>query len=381
MRPVALQGTIDTFELAEVVRLLAAGGKTGRLRLEGSRGSGSVWVADGRVVATAVDHAPLATDPAEAIFELLRFEDGSFTFVPGDEPAHPGEPADVDELLASSEAQLREWREIERVVPTTRATVVLRPELPRADVVLDKARWKIVATIGGGATVATVGDALGLGELPVSRAVKDLVELGVVELSEERVEPELPEVVVDEHATESGIEVIPDPADGHDTFEPAIPIAENGSARAQLDEFAAGFGLGDPAPLPDLDPLGDPEPVAAGGLADFGVDGGAETPFAAEPFASAPDGFEDLAAAIEPLGPPTDFGLSDDGSFLAGGGDAAEVARQLSNLSPAAARAVAAAAKATTDEEREAALAAVEQDGEEPIDRELLLRFLASVKS
>jgi hypothetical protein len=67
--------------------------------------------------------------------------------------------------------------------------------------------------------------------------------------------------------------------------------------------------------------------------------------------------------------------------FLGGGNDAAEVARQLSNLSPAAACAVAAAAKATTDEEREAALAAVSQEGEEPIDRELLLRFLASVKS
>ncbi len=67
--------------------------------------------------------------------------------------------------------------------------------------------------------------------------------------------------------------------------------------------------------------------------------------------------------------------------FLGAANDAAEVARQLSNLSPAAARAVAAAAKATTDEEREAALAAVAQEGDEPIDRELLLRFLASVKS
>ena len=57
------------------------------------------------------------------------------------------------------------------------------------------------------------------------------------------------------------------------------------------------------------------------------------------------------------------------------------MARQLSNLSPAAARAVAAAAKATTDEEREAALAVVAQEGDEPIDRELLLRFLASVRT
>jgi hypothetical protein len=58
--------------------------------------------------------------------------------------------------------------------------------------------------------------------------------------------------------------------------------------------------------------------------------------------------------------------------------DAAEIARQLANLSPKAAKAVAAAAKATTQEEREAALADVD-DEEEPINRGLLLKFLGSV--
>ena len=109
----------------------------------------------------------------------------------------------------------------------------------------------------------------------------------------------------------------------------------------------------------------------------FGVDTGEQESYF---------GMNDAVPAIDPLGSGDLSGFGSplppaDGQFLAGGGDAAEVARQLSNLSPAAARAVAAAAKATTDEEREAALAAVSQDGEEPIDRELLLRFLASVKS
>ena len=58
--------------------------------------------------------------------------------------------------------------------------------------------------------------------------------------------------------------------------------------------------------------------------------------------------------------------------------DAAEIARQLANLSPKAAKAVAAAAKATTTEEREAALAEVD-DTEDPINRGLLLKFLGSV--
>ena len=59
-------------------------------------------------------------------------------------------------------------------------------------------------------------------------------------------------------------------------------------------------------------------------------------------------------------------------------GEAAEIARQLANLSPKAARAVAAAAKATTPEEREAALAEVEASDEQ-INRDLLLKFLGSV--
>ena len=122
----ALQGTIDTFELTEVVRLLAAGSKTGVLRLEGSRGSGRVWVDEGKVTTITVDHAPRAESLAEAMFELLRFEDGHFTFA-SDELANPaGEPTELDGILVDAEAQLAEWREIEVVVPTTRALVTLR---------------------------------------------------------------------------------------------------------------------------------------------------------------------------------------------------------------------------------------------------------------
>ena len=60
--------------------------------------------------------------------------------------------------------------------------------------------------------------------------------------------------------------------------------------------------------------------------------------------------------------------------------DPAEIARQLANLSPRAAKAVAAAAKAQTPEEREAALAAIEAE-DDTVNRGLLLKFLGSVDS
>lgn len=384
----ALQGTIDTFEFTEVVRLLAAGGKTGVLRLEGSRGSGRLWVDGGKVTAIEVDHAPRAEGHAEAMFELLRFDDGSFTFVSGEQAADAGDPADMEEILADAEAQLAEWREIERVVPTTRATIGLRPELSRADVVLDRQRWRLVAAIGGGVTVATIGERLGLGELPVSRAVKELIELGVVDLDDTVAEEPLPVAVVAEPVPVAIDEVVPVMIETEPVL--AAPSGRGGSARAQLDEFAAGFGLSDPAyeNVVDAAPIEDAAPPpgpGAEGFSDFGVDSLTSGPAPFGDGAPGGDGLSELSLGFEAesAGPETGSPapVPDGGPFLGGGGDAAEVARQLSNLSPAAARAVAAAAKATTDEEREAALAAVTQEGDEPIDRELLARFLASVKS
>lgn len=378
----ALQGTIDTFELTEVVRLLAAGGKTGVLRLEGTRGSGRVWVDGGKVTTITVDHAPRAESLAEAMFELLRFEDGHFTFA-SDELANPaGEPTELDGILADAEAQLAEWREIEVVVPTTRAMVTLRRELTRADVVLDKQRWRLIAAISGGVTVATLGDAMDLGELPVSRAVKDLIELGVVDLdityADDPVAAE--PVGFGEPVPEPAVLAEPafgtEPADVPPVFigtEPVLssPDEETNAARAQLDEFAAGFGLSDPAfyesSAVEAPPNGDAS--FANGSTEYEATGDFSLPVESD------GGFPLAQEEIPPPAP------EEVGAVLGASNDAAEVARQLSNLSPAAARAVAAAAKATTDEEREAALAAVAQEGDEPIDRELLLRFLASVKS
>jgi hypothetical protein len=179
---VALQGTIDTFALPDVLRLLAATRKTGRLRLSGPRGTGSVWVEEGAVVDLDAAHAPHATEAYETLFELLRLEEGSFTFDVDVVCEDPRPAADVDALLDAAEAQLAEWREIEAVVPSLDAWVSLRHQLPAAEVTIDRERWATLAAVGSGATVRRIGDELCFAELAVSRAVKALVELGVVDI-------------------------------------------------------------------------------------------------------------------------------------------------------------------------------------------------------
>ncbi len=120
------------------------------------------------------------------LFELLRFKEGDFVFDDDDTAADAGEPADVEATLGSAEAMLEEWKSIEAVVPSLAGWVSLRAELPGDDVTVDAAHWRQLVAIGGGTTVGGLGDRLGLGELPVSRAVKELVELGLVELGAAR---------------------------------------------------------------------------------------------------------------------------------------------------------------------------------------------------
>ncbi|MGK2948385.1 MAG: DUF4388 domain-containing protein, partial [Acidimicrobiales bacterium] len=180
---VALQGTLDTFALSDVLRLLAATKKTGRLRITGSRGTGSAWVATGEVVAIEATHAPHATTATDALFELLRFEEGSFTFDADATHSDPGPASDVESVLMASEALLDEWRTIEAVVPSMDAWVTLRRQLPEGKAVIDQEQWASIVAIGAGATVRRMAEELCLAELPVSRAVKALVEADLVDLA------------------------------------------------------------------------------------------------------------------------------------------------------------------------------------------------------
>lgn len=396
---VALQGTLDTFALSDVLRLLAATKKTGCLRITGGRGTGSIWVDGGGVSGIEAPHVPDATGSVDALFELLRFEEGSFTFDADATHDAPGSAEDIELLLAGAEETLREWRQIEAVVPSLDAWVTLRRILDTPEVSIEQAHWTTLVTVGSGATVRQMSEELDLAELPVSRAVRDLVERGLVDIeasepsgrAESAMPPGEPQVVeppsqepaatTDEHVADehpadddeptvdssAGLPIAPErsaPASAavadEATVDAPLPVARPLRARRARHELSSE----DPAPahrfvpldLPGQGPAVTYDPIEA-------IDDG--DPDEAE------FGLDDLAAAFPGLANRVADPTHDD----------EELARQLATLSPRAADAVRAAAEASTDEERDAALDEAEADAEEPINRGLLLKFLSSVKS
>ena len=376
----ALQGTLDTFALPDVLHLLAATKKTGCLRLDGPRGSGTVHVDSGELVAVAAAHAPLATEVPEALFELLRLEEGAFVFDPDVAPEATGDGFGVGDALDAASALLAEWREVESVVPSLDAYVSLRRQLDADEVTVAAPHWHTLVAVAGGTTVRALGEALALAELPVSRAVRDLVDLGVVDLEERAPAPparaEVPEPAP---AASEG--------DGAtDTEAGAVPPPP---APATAEEAAESHGpAGAPAPALEVVPSGaapdDGLPVARP------IRARRPRPRVLEA-APGNDVFVplDLPGHHRGPGPGYDDGELDDltAAFpgLAGRAALSEdedvaVSEQLAALSPEAVDSVLAAADAPTDEERAAALdEAVEGEGAH-VNRGLLLKFLGSAK-
>jgi Domain of unknown function (DUF4388) len=178
----ALQGTLDTFSLPDVLRLLATTAKSGCLRIDGDRGQGSVWLDGGSVVGAAADRAVDGTPTDEVVFELLRFDTGSFAFDAGDKAPHPGRSEGVEDVLRRATSLLREWTELEAVVPSPAHHVTLAPDLSADEVTIDADRWKTVVAVASGRTVGELAKQLRLTELGVSRVVRDLVDLGVADV-------------------------------------------------------------------------------------------------------------------------------------------------------------------------------------------------------
>lgn len=175
----ALQGTLDTFSLPDVLRLLATTGKTGCLHVDGDRGRGRVWIDGGAVVAASADRALGEPSIDEVVFEMLRFGRGSFSFAI-DEPApHDAEPTEIEGTLRRATQLLEEWRELEAIVPSLSHRVAMAPELTVEQVTVDADRWKALVAIASGRSVGELAEALGVGELGITRTVSDLVELGV----------------------------------------------------------------------------------------------------------------------------------------------------------------------------------------------------------
>ncbi len=349
----SLQGSLDTFALPDVLVLLSSTKKDGELRVVGGRVDGRVWLEKGQIVHANVGGRE--TGPVDAIFELLRLETGTFNFNPDSTPEHRAEPEPIDLVLADAQVRLGEWNEIAKVVPHLDAVVDMAAEAPGDAVTVTRDHWQLLRKVAGGRSVHDLMVDLGRSEFDTCRTVKELVDarLASIDVDAEprpakpapaaapatKVSVAVPEaLVIDEPKPEPSVKRDPgERAAEAATAAPAVPQPEPETQ---------------PEPKDELDALAElasrPRQVRATTSSEGDPTPGASRPAALKSHAAPPaDEAKALVAQLAALS----------------GDDEAEVA-----------------AKVTEHLASGGALPEV-PDGDEPINRGLLLKFLSSVRN
>lgn len=375
----SLQGTLETFSLPDVLVLLSSTKKTGELKVVGQRGEGRVWVDKGQIIHCQTNGRETA--PVDTVFELLRLDTGTFAF---DNDATAPKQSDgqlVDLVLSEAQGRLGEWRDIEKVVPHLDAVVDMAPEASGDEVTVSRAQWKLLVAVAGGRDIHTLMARLDQGEFDTCKAVKELVESGMA--------------TIDTSAPAKAAakaDAAPIKAEQKQTAAEALAAAAKDNADA-----AAGTKAADESKTAKA-------AASAEAGKDAGQDGGKddESTDVVEQLARArrvratTSGTSDAASgSLAPVNGngktkvDAKVGAIDTNGANGAGGKADDDAAQDAGDDDTEALVAQLAALGVDEDDPEAkekiaarlAAEAAEADGEEPINRGLLLKFLSSVRS
>lgn len=285
-----LEGDLTDFTLPDVLRLLALTSKSGRLRLDDGHRQGRVDVVEGMVRAASADaqRLPLArrilgsglvtaepllavladrdalpTDldlaralvteadvdaatladllreqTADAVFDLLRWDEGGFRFAAiVDETRGPSVldlAVSVDELLDETARRLDAWPTLEERTGALDAVVTIRrPGRERAEVALPPEGWTLLALIDGRRTLNDLVMLSGHGEYRTRRTLGALIDEGVVAVGDSGGEAPVERLLRD-HA--------------------ALAEREAALAEATSEDHAPAAAVEAPAPAPASEP-------------------------------------------------------------------------------------------------------------------------------
>lgn len=154
-------------------------------RLQPDRRIGELLV-DTQGIPVAQVQRQLRFQVEEAIFDLVRWDDGHFRF----EESPPPEPGPIsirirtDSLLMEAMRRADEWTELASGDPdaTLVPALVEVPANPGAVLTLEPWEWQVLAAVDGERSLREIARELGQAEFEIAKAVYGLASGGVVEL-------------------------------------------------------------------------------------------------------------------------------------------------------------------------------------------------------
>jgi hypothetical protein len=223
-----LTGNLESFPLAEVLRLTARTGQSGLLRVEAGGIQGRLYFVDGRLsYGSTRDEDDLGgeltkaglidphkwypvergeqlvesalidgTDPetlrrhvaerlTDALIRLMRSRHGTFDFTEESTPRYLTEQfVDVEVCLGAAEQRVAEWAAIESVIPSASRRLRMCPAPPAESVTISADTWRILAALSGRGSIEEVAERAGLTDYMTARAMAEMAKAGLLEVVE-----------------------------------------------------------------------------------------------------------------------------------------------------------------------------------------------------
>ena len=258
-----LKGTLDDFTLPDIIRLLSNAKKTGSLEVERSAGQGTVYFSEGDVyfaessiskellgqklvksgvitsnqLMKALDEqansggrlgevllssglvfedqleSAVRAQIEDAVFDLLRWELGEFSWTAG-ETVEPevALSVSVENLIMEASRRLDELDVIKRKIPSEHTVLNMAPAPPEGAVEINITpdEWRVMVLVNGNRSVLEIAETVGLDVFQAMRTLYGLVSAGLIEA------PGGVEQDVDAEAEAYAVEVDEAPADTFD---------------------------------------------------------------------------------------------------------------------------------------------------------------------
>ena len=178
----SLIGTLGDIPLADVLRLLSAGRKTGRLTVTDETEQVVMRFQKGALVQANTGRR---LQGEESVLDLFGWKAGQMTFIPDERTVTPNVHRELDVLILEGLQGGESFHRMQALIPSDRVIFQLGPG-PREEAETVTAEgWKVLRLVDGVRDLRELGEAVHLGRGEVSRLLFGLMEAGLVE----RIEP------------------------------------------------------------------------------------------------------------------------------------------------------------------------------------------------
>jgi Domain of unknown function (DUF4388) len=175
----SLIGTLEEVRIADVLRLLAGGRKSGLLTVAAPGRQAVLHFQKGGLV-----HATAGRVQGEdAVLDLFGWKEGQLTFVPEERPVEPNLTRDVDSLILEGLRVGDSFHRMRELIPSDRVVFQLGPgpEDETARCSLDGRAWRVLRALDGIRDLREVADAARVPRAEVQRILFELASTGFLE--------------------------------------------------------------------------------------------------------------------------------------------------------------------------------------------------------